>query len=272
MDDAGLGRALEPVGRAEAERLTEQLREVIGEARRVAVALAQRVRAAHRAQVWVALGYSGWGEYAQAEFGVSRAQAYRLIDIAESAGVLERAIGAAGVLAVSPAGDTEPVAGVEGWGLSQRALREVHGRLDELGRTVTEQLTAAGKTGQLDGPAVREIVHRCVDELRRPLPTAGAPAGDRDVIGAMERALTDFQRDPSNTGAGRRLVDTMAEAGGCLGRIALELAPAYLSEQEASEAVLARYAEDIGCTVETVLAARRYALTGDRRALEGTWL
>ena len=61
-------------------------------------------------------------------------------------------------------------------------------------------------------------------------------------------------------------------AGGRLGRIALELAPPYLSEQAAADTILAQYAEEIGCDVETVLAARRYVLTGDRRALDGTWL
>ncbi|MGW3747104.1 hypothetical protein ACWD62_43090 [Streptomyces sp. NPDC005146] len=70
----------------------------------------------------------------------------------------------------------------------------------------------------------------------------------------------------------RRLVDETVAAGGKLGQAALELAPAYLSEQEAADSVLARYADDIGCDVETILATRRYALTGDRRALEGTWI
>ncbi len=83
-DEQGQGAGKEPVGRLDAERLTEQLRAGIGEARRAAVVLAQRVRGAHRARVWVALGHSGWGEYAQVELGISRAQAYRLIDIAES--------------------------------------------------------------------------------------------------------------------------------------------------------------------------------------------
>ncbi|WP_308296171.1 Scr1 family TA system antitoxin-like transcriptional regulator [Streptomyces sp. ISL-96] len=55
-------------------------------------------------------------------------------------------------------------------------------------------------------------------------------------------------------------------------KIALELAPAFLSDQEAADTVLARYADDIGIDAETVLAVRRYALTGDRHALEGTWL
>ncbi len=272
MDEPEQGHELQPVGRVEAERLTKQLREAIDQARRVAVVLAQRVRAAHRAQVWVPLGYSGWGEYAATEFGISRAQAYRLIDIAESATVVQKAIGAAGVLAVSPAGDTEPGAALD-LGLSQRALREVHGRLDELAGTVTERLTAASQTGPLDLPAVRAIVHRCVDELRHPLPAADDQADDdSDIIGAMERALTDVERDPSDTAAGRRMVDTMAAAGGRLGRIALELAPPYLSEQAAADTILAQYAEEIGCDVETVLAARRYVLTGDRRALDGTWL
>ncbi|MGX1887650.1 hypothetical protein [Streptomyces sp. NPDC055287] len=104
-DEQDQGAGLEPVGRAHALRLTEQLRAAISEARRAALVLAQRVRDAHRARVWVALGYGGWGEYAQAELGISRAQAYRLIDIAESTEGLSRVIGAACVLAdVSPAG------------------------------------------------------------------------------------------------------------------------------------------------------------------------
>ncbi|MEV8312320.1 hypothetical protein AB0P36_34780 [Streptomyces flavidovirens] len=71
----------------------------------------------------------------------------------------------------------------------------------------------------------------------------------------------------SGVGHGR-----VAAAGGRLGQIALGLAPAFLSDQKAADAVLARYANDIGCDVETVLAVRRYALTGDHRALEGPWL
>ncbi|OEJ20982.1 hypothetical protein AS594_40055 [Streptomyces agglomeratus] len=58
-DEQGQGAGLEPVGRVHAVRLTEQLRAAIGEARRAAVVLAQRVRDAHRARVWVALGYGG---------------------------------------------------------------------------------------------------------------------------------------------------------------------------------------------------------------------
>ncbi|MGY0068131.1 hypothetical protein ACWZEH_15155 [Streptomyces sp. QTS137] len=124
--EPGEDPAVEAVGRADAVRLTEQPRAATGEARRAAVAVAQRVRDARRARVAIPLGYSGgWGEYAQAELGIGRAQAYRLIAIAESAEGLSRAIGVAGVLTtVSPAGDTGAT-GVIDLGLSQRALREV---------------------------------------------------------------------------------------------------------------------------------------------------
>ncbi|GHB26493.1 hypothetical protein [Streptomyces chryseus] len=197
----------------DAERLTEQLRAGIGEARRAAVVLAQRVRGAHRARVWVALGHSGWGEYAQVELGISRAQAYRLIDIAETSEGLSRAIGAAGVLTeVSPAGDTDTAALVD-LGLSQRALREVHGRLDELTTLVTERLTAAAQAGQVQWPAVRAIVGQAVDELRRePLPTGADDTRGSDGGGALERALTYTQRHPADTSAVRRLVDEMVAA------------------------------------------------------------
>ncbi|MGW3747105.1 hypothetical protein ACWD62_43095 [Streptomyces sp. NPDC005146] len=69
---------------------------------------------------------------------------------------LRRAIGAAGVLAVvSPAGDTT---GLVNTGLSQQALRDVHGRLDELTTVVTERLTTAARAGHLEMPTVRTIV------------------------------------------------------------------------------------------------------------------
>ncbi|MGW7199102.1 hypothetical protein [Streptomyces chryseus] len=58
-DEQDQGAGLEPVGRSDALRLTDQLRAAISEAPRAAVALAQPVRDAHRARVWVALGRSG---------------------------------------------------------------------------------------------------------------------------------------------------------------------------------------------------------------------
>ncbi|MFF5265313.1 hypothetical protein ACFY4C_41065 [Actinomadura viridis] len=51
-----------------------------------------------------------------------------------------------------------------------------------------------------------------------------------------------------------------------LGAMALEIAPAYLPEAQAA-ADLALFAEDIGAELDEVLAQRRYAITGDRRAL-----
>ncbi|OEJ56742.1 hypothetical protein BGM19_00375 [Streptomyces agglomeratus] len=122
---------------------------------------------------------------------------------------------------------------------------------------------------------MRFIVGQAVDELRRePLPATGDTAGGtaEDDGGALERALADTERHPADTNAVRRLVDELTAVGGRLGQITLELAPPYLSEQEAVDTILARLANDIGSDTETILAARRYALTGDRRALDGTWL
>ncbi|WP_330242643.1 MULTISPECIES: hypothetical protein [unclassified Streptomyces] len=154
-----------------------------------------------------------------------------------------------------------------------RALRDVHGRLDELTTVVTERLTtAARRAGQLEVPAVRAIVAQAVDELRQgPLPAADNTAAE-DSDDALEQALADAERHPTDMRVVRRLVDEMVTAGGKLGQTALELAPAYLSDEEAADSVLARYADDIGCDVDTILATRRHALTGDRRALQGTWI
>ncbi|WP_327170201.1 hypothetical protein OG471_01125 [Streptomyces sp. NBC_01336] len=51
----------------------------------------------------------------------------------------------------------------------------------------------------------------------------------------------------------------------------LEVALAYLSDTAAAD-VLASLCEQIGETLDNGLAARRYALSGDRRALDGTVL
>lgn len=51
----------------------------------------------------------------------------------------------------------------------------------------------------------------------------------------------------------------------------LEVAPAYLSDSEAAD-TLPLLCEQIGEPLEHGLAARRYATTGDRRALHGTVL
>ncbi|WP_331755528.1 hypothetical protein [Streptomyces sp. NBC_01643] len=111
------------------------------------------------------------------------------------------------------------------------------------------------------------IVAQAVDELRQgPLPAADNTAAE-DSDDALERALADAERHPTDMRVVRRLVDEMVAAGGKLGQTALELAPAYLSDQEAADTVLARYANDIGCDVDTTLATRRYALTSDHRGL-----
>ncbi|MEV4250924.1 hypothetical protein AB0J63_46995 [Streptosporangium canum] len=71
-----------PLDREQARALTAQIRESIAAVERAWAVLAERVRRAHEGRAWVALGYVSWGRYAAAEFGIGRAHAYRLIDIA----------------------------------------------------------------------------------------------------------------------------------------------------------------------------------------------
>ncbi|MFF3214116.1 hypothetical protein ACFYYB_26000 [Streptomyces sp. NPDC002886] len=56
-----------------------------------------------------------------------------------------------------------------------------------------------------------------------------------------------------------------------MGELFLEVAPAYLSDGAAAD-VLGPLCDAIGEDLDTGLATRRYALTGDRRALHGTVL
>ncbi|MEU9198352.1 hypothetical protein [Streptomyces hundungensis] len=56
-----------------------------------------------------------------------------------------------------------------------------------------------------------------------------------------------------------------------MGALMLEVAPAYLSDTDAAD-ILALLCGQIGEDLDHGLAARRYALTGDRRALHDTVL
>ncbi|MEU5836438.1 hypothetical protein ABZ820_22590 [Streptomyces diacarni] len=65
----------------------------------------------------------------------------------------------------------------------------------------------------------------------------------------------------------RRVVDDFAASSHAIGELMLEVAPTYLSDIEAW-----RCCVQIGEPIERELAARCYAMSGDRRALHGTVL
>ncbi|MEU9567979.1 hypothetical protein AB0D16_39385, partial [Streptomyces sp. NPDC048161] len=76
--------------------------------RRSVAVLAARVRDAHAARVWLPLGHSSWESYCDAEFGISRAQAYRLLDVARALAAIHGAVTAGPGL--SRTRDTGPAA------------------------------------------------------------------------------------------------------------------------------------------------------------------
>lgn len=107
---------------------------------------------------------------------------------------------------------------------------------------------------KLDEPTVRAVVRQAVRDVRTapPPPPADTPA------------------DPSPAAA-RRLVDDLAANSHAIGELMLEVAPAYLSDTDAAD-VLALLCGQIGEPLEHGLAVRRYAMSGDHRALHGTVL
>ncbi|MFF3733292.1 hypothetical protein ACFYXM_23980 [Streptomyces sp. NPDC002476] len=93
---------------------------------------------------------------------------------------------------------------------------------------------------------------------------------DRDVRTAPPPPPAEPPADPTGT-ALRRVVDDLAASTYAIGELMLEVAPAYLSDAAAAD-VLALLCEEIGEPLDHGLAARRYAMPGDRRALHGTVL
>ncbi|MEU6285060.1 hypothetical protein [Streptomyces sp. NPDC047028] len=251
----GAEPARPPLSEASARELTAGLREAMDDVRRSVAILAARVRDAHAARVWLPLGHSSWESYCQAEFGISRAQAYRLLDVARALAAIHDAVAAGPEL--SRTRDTDPgAAAALDYGLSQRGLIAVSGRTDAVAEIITRRLAALAHSGlqALDPAAVRAVVRQAV----------------RDVRTAPPPAPADPPADPA-VAALRAVVDDLAACSHQLGELMLEVAPAYLSDTEAAD-VLALLCEQIGEPLDHGLAARRYALTGDRRALAGTVL
>lgn len=251
----GAEPARPPLTVARAREMTAGLREAMDDVRRSVAVLAARVRDAHAARVWLPLGHSSWESYCDAEFGISRAQAYRLLDVARSLTAIHGAV-AAGT-ETPRTRDTDPAAAAAlDYGLSQRALIAVSGRTGDVAELITRRLAALARSGlqALDEPTVRAVVRQAVRDVRTapPLPPAEPPA---------DPALAEL----------RRVVDELAASTHAIGELMLEVAPAYLSDTEAAD-VLARLCEEIGEPLEHGLAARRYAISGDRRALHGTVL
>ncbi|MGW5803354.1 hypothetical protein ACWFQ7_29045 [Streptomyces bacillaris] len=251
----GVEPARPPLSEALARELTAGLREAMDDVRRSVAVLAARVRNAHTARVWVPLGYGSWESYCRTEFGISRAQAYRLLDVARTLAAIHDAVTASPK--TSRTRDTDPsgAAALE-YGLSQRALIAVSGRTDTVTEIITRRLAALAHSGlqALDAAAVRAVVRQAV----------------RDVRTAPPPPPVDPPADPA-VAALRAVVNDLAACSHQLGELILEVPPAYLSDTEAAD-VLALLCDEIGETVENALAARRYALTGDRRALAGTLL
>ncbi|MCF3184747.1 hypothetical protein IPZ70_33135 [Streptomyces polychromogenes] len=251
----GAGPARPPLTAARAREMTTGLREAMDDVRRSVAVLAARVRDAHAARVWLPLGHSSWESYCAAEFGISRAQAYRLLDVARALAAIHGAVAAGPE--TSRTRDTDPgAAAALDYGLSQRALIAVSGRTDAVAEIITRRLATLAHSGlqALDAATVRAVVRRAVRDVRTaPPPTPVDPPAD-PALAAL-----------------RAVVDDLAACSHQLGELMLEVAPAYLSDTEAAD-VLALLCDEIGETVENGLAARRYALTGDRRALAGTLL
>ncbi|MCL3998222.1 hypothetical protein [Streptomyces lavenduligriseus] len=88
----GAEPARPPLTVTRAREMTAGLREAMDDVRRCVAVLAARVRDAHAARVWLPLGHSSWESYCDADFGISRAQAYRLLDVACSLAAIHGAV------------------------------------------------------------------------------------------------------------------------------------------------------------------------------------
>lgn len=151
--------------------------------------LAARVRDAHAARVWLPLGHGSWESYCDAEFGISRAQAYRLLDVSRSLAAIHGAV-AAGT-ETSRTRDSDPAATAAlDYGLSQHALIAVSSRSSDVAELITRRLATLAHSGlqALDEPTVRAVVRQAARDIRTtPPPPPADPCGGPDRRRAAPR-------------------------------------------------------------------------------------
>lgn len=188
---------------ARAREVTTGLREVMDDVRRT-VACSPPASATLTP---LGSGHRSWAAYCAAEFGISRAQAYRLLDVA-------------------------------------RALGAIHGAVDAGTGTSRTRDTAPRQPWLCSTTA-------CLNEPWRPSQAVAATSRGLSPA-ASPRSLTTVWAPSMRQRCGRRSA-----------RLSWTSAPPRLACRR--EIAALRRAVD-------GLAARRYALTGDRRALHGTVL
>lgn len=162
----------------QARKLTERIRKSTEE-------LWKLVGEAHDGRAWEPLGYASWDAYVAAEFDISRAQSYRLLDQAHVTHELEAA-----AAPTSRARDTDdPPVVVD---ISARAAADIKPQLAEVAKKVADKVR--GK------PVAKRaaIVDEVVTEARTPAPAAkrAAPAPPRTAPEAQEggEGLAEYLR------------------------------------------------------------------------------
>ncbi|MYW04784.1 hypothetical protein [Streptomyces sp. SID3343] len=226
----------------DAHAVTGDIRRSLADVATAVTHLAYQVRRAHRGRAWTVLGYPTWAAYVQAEFGIGRSHAYRLVDLADAADRITDTVTA--IEGTSHAWDIALPA------LSHRQVADIKARPEEFADLLADRLRTAHDTtpGELTPEHIAVVVRDTVTQLRTPTPPT--------------------RLDPGPFADLAEMVELLKASSLKLGRLALEIAPAYQSDDVAA-VPLAVLAEDIGESLDRLLALRRYAITGDWRAVDG---
>ena len=216
---AGLVFQLPPLNKANARRLTDEIREHVSEAWTLLVE-------AHERQVWKVLGYPTWEAYVRTEFDMSRSRSYQILDHAR---VTRELVSASGV---STSVD-----------ISEAAARELKGHVHEVVTRVHHRLAE----GDPDDDPV-EVVNEVVTEFREELDQAEFEADmDREYAEHARkerekrharRRMTAAGTQPSST---RALGDFIVKVRRLRRDLldVVEAAPPFMSEHGDEEQLLA---------------------------------
>ncbi|QDN95160.1 hypothetical protein FNV62_01050 [Streptomyces sp. RLB3-17] len=149
-----------------------------------------------------------WASYREAEFGISRAQAYRRLDIARALAAVHGTVDAG--TDTSRTRDTGPAAvAALDFGLSQRVLIAVSGPAGHVAELITRRLATLAHSGlqALAAATVRAVVRQAVRDVRT------APVTRRSASGSRAHHAAPRRRRPRRQHVRDGRVDARSRVG-----------------------------------------------------------
>lgn len=160
----------------------DEARDLTNRINQTGAALWRLMLESYERDAWRVLGYSSWREYAEAEFNVSHARAYQLMDQGRVIRALTEAVG------------SEDFSTTVENSVTERAAREIKPILPEAAEEIRERVAAGEPAAKVVPEVVKEA--RDISQAQRSEPAEQTPPDEpeNDLAAELEAAVRENQQ------------------------------------------------------------------------------